>query len=176
MILPGQTPPEQKPLEYTGKPLKVPFACTEDDIGAFGMTCTVEEPCRVFLELSGIESVGNKIFLTGNLHTSDATLFSVLLSSFDNGKTWTEPFERLRSTALEQIQFFDFETGWIGGQQLISLPKDPFFLITNDGGQTWRRRPIFGEPKVGAVEQFAFDSPNSGALLINCMQTGKGAT
>lgn len=171
-----KTQEEQKALEYVGKPLKVSFSCSEDDIAAYGMTCTVEEPCPVFLELAGIEAVGNKIFLSGNLHASELTMASILLSSFDSGKTWREPFERLRSTTLEQIQFFDFETGWISGQQLIALPKDPFFLITNDGGQSWRRRPVFGEAKVGSIEQFSFDSRSSGALVINRTQTGEGGT
>ena len=56
-------------------------------------------------------------------------MWSILLASEDNGKTWAEVYDRQRSTGLEQIQFFDFERGWIGGQQLLSLPRDPFLFL-----------------------------------------------
>lgn len=140
---------------------------------AFGLTCSEDEPCEVYLELVGVESVAGRIFLTGNLHTRDVTMWSILLVSEDAGKTWTEAFDRMRSTGLEQIQFFDFEMGWIGGQLLLALPRDPFFLITDDGGKTWRKRALFSESRVGAIEQFAFESRTVGQLLIDRTQTGE---
>ncbi|MBS1828401.1 MAG: exo-alpha-sialidase [Acidobacteria bacterium] len=174
---PADAPKPEAPARpvyaFSGKPLNLQFACSDDDIMAFGLTCAEDEPCEVYLELAALESVGGKVFLTGNLHTRDATMWSVLLGSEDGGKTWTELFERMRSTGLEQIQFIDFEMGWIGGQQLLALPRDPFFLITDDGGKTWRRKPLYSETRVGAIEQFAFESRTVGQLLIDRTQSGE---
>jgi hypothetical protein len=155
-----------------GKPLKLDFSCKEDDITAFGLTCSEDDPCDVFLELAALEPVGSKLFASGNLHTSSVTLWSVLLVSEDGGKTWTEGHERVRSTGFEQIQFLDFESGWISGQTLLSLPRDPFLLLTSDGGKTWRKKPVRTEAHVGAVQQFVFETAKDGQLLVDRTQTG----
>ncbi len=165
--------PARPVYTYSGKPLNVQFTCKDEDIMAFGLTCTEDEPCEVYLELAALESVGGKVFVTGNLHTRDATMWSILLGSEDGGKTWTELYDRMRSTGLEQIQFIDFEMGWIGGQLLLALPRDPFFLITDDGGKTWRKKPLYSETRVGAIEQFVFDTRTTGQLLIDRTQTGE---
>ncbi len=96
-----------------------------------------------------------------------ATLDSILLASEDSGKTWTEPHPRMRSSGLDQIQFVDFQNGWISGANLQGAPRDPFFLITTDGGKTWRDQPIFEETRVSAVESFYFDTPMHGAVSID---------
>ncbi|MBI4877132.1 MAG: hypothetical protein HY822_21060 [Acidobacteria bacterium] len=160
-------------LIYQGQPLRIPFQCGEDDIHALGLDCTAEAPCAVFLELTGLEIAGAKIFASGNLHTATTTLASILLASEDEGKTWTEPHERIRSAGLEQIQFVDFERGWVAGQQLQAVPRDPFFLVTTDGGKSWRRRPVAGEGQVGAIEQFWFDSRTDGLVAIDRMQSAE---
>src|ERR1051325_1437168 len=97
------------------EPTKIPFTCTPEDVEAFGLTCSPEEPCAVYMELAAIESVAGRIFLTGNLHSGVTTMFSILLASDDGGKTWTEPQARIRFGMLEQIQFVDLEYGWVGG-------------------------------------------------------------
>lgn len=163
---PSAAPGEKPALKNLGKPIQVDFACAEDDMLSAGMSCTEEEPCPVYLELSAAEMVGNKVFVAGNIHSAQSTLYSILLASEDGGKTWTEPAERLKVSSLDRIQFFDFETGWVSGQVLQPLPNDPFFLVTTDGGKTWRRRPVFSESRAGAVQQFWFDSRNNGTLLI----------
>jgi hypothetical protein len=157
----------QAPIEYNGKPLRLPFECTEADTEAAGLSCSEEHPCPVYLELAGVEAAGNKVFLAGNLHTPNTTLYSILLASDDSGKTWSEPMPRLRSSGLDQIQFFDFENGWISGANLQGAPRDPFLLITTDGGKTWRQRPIFEESRVAAIERFWFESREIGTLLID---------
>jgi hypothetical protein len=159
----------QAPLENTGKPMRVAYECTAADTQAAGLGCSEEDPCPVYVELSDVEAVGSKIFVTGNLHTPMATLYSILLASEDGGSAWTEPNPRIHSSGLDQIQFVDFQNGWISGANLQNAPRDPFFLITTDGGKTWRERPIFEESRVAAVEQFAFDSPEVGTLLIDAM-------
>jgi hypothetical protein len=179
--LPSQMPEEPKPapkpeeakpatLQFDGKPLTVPFACTDDDITGFGMTCSAEDPCPVYLELSHLQPLGAKVFVSGNLHNGATTMYSILLASEDSGKTWMEPFERIRGAGLEQIQFVDFETGWVAGQLLGAVPRDPFFVLTTDGGKNWRRRPLFSEPRISAIEQFYFESRTRGALLVDRVQ------
>lgn len=157
----------QTPLENAGKPMRVPFDCTEADTQAAALSCSDEEPCAVFLELTSVEAAGNKIFLAGNLHTSTTTLYSVLLATEDSGKTWMEPYARVRFAGLDQIEFIDFQNGWISGANLQSTPRDPFLLLTTDGGKTWRQRPIFDETRVAVIERFWFDSRENGWLLID---------
>ena len=107
-------------------PYRIPFTCTAEDIDAFGLTCSQQEPCPVFAELSSVESLSGRLFVTGNLHTVSATLYGLLLVSDDGGKTWTEPLKHERWTAYDLIQFADLEHGWISGVVMQPLPKDPF--------------------------------------------------
>jgi hypothetical protein len=163
----------QAPLEFNGKPIRLPFECTQADSEGGGLSCSEEHPCQVYLELANVEAVGNKVFLTGNLHTPEATLYSILLASEDSGKTWNEPVARLHSSGLDQIQFFDFENGWISGANLLGAPRDPFLLITSDGGKTWHQRPIFEESRVASIERFWFESAQIGTLLIDARLDNK---
>ncbi len=157
----------QTPLENNGKPMRVVYECAAADTQAAGLGCSEEDPCPVYLELANVDAVGNKFFVTGNLHTPMATLYSILLVSEDSGKTWIEPHPRLRSSGLDQIQFVDFQNGWIAGANLTSAPRDPFLLITTDGGKTWQERPIFEESRVAAIENFRFETPANGTLLVD---------
>ena len=91
-----ERPAENTPLQNTGKPMMVDYRCAEEDIRLAGLSCTIDDPCPVFLELASVEAVGNRIFAAGNIHSSTTTLSSVLLSSDDAGKTWREPYERVR--------------------------------------------------------------------------------
>jgi len=111
--------------------------------------------------------VGNKLFLPGNLHTSTTTMFSILLATEDTGKTWSEPHPRIRSSGLDQIQFIDFQNGWISGANLQGAPRDPFLLLTTDGGKTWRQRPIYEDSRSGIIERFWFDSTRDGTMLVD---------
>ena len=154
-------------LENSGKPMRVPFDCTEADTQAAALSCSEEEPCPVFLELNSVEAAGNKIFLAGNLHTNNTTLYSVLLATDDAGRTWTEPHARIRFAGLDQIQFIDFQNGWIAGANLQSTSRDPFLLVSTDGGKTWHERPIFDETRVASIERFWFDSRENGSMLID---------
>jgi len=157
----------QNRLENNGKPMRLIYDCTAADTQAAGIGCSEEDPCPVYLELANVEAADGKLFVTGNIHTPMATLYSILLASEDSGKTWTEPHPRIRSAGLDQIQFVDSQHGWISGASLPGAPRDPFFLITTDGGKTWRQRPIFDETRVATIEGFWFDSPSSGTLWID---------
>jgi len=170
--LPVVEPGQPARLTYSGRPLRIGSPCSEEDIRALSLTCPPEQPCPVYLELAELERVGQKLFLTGNLHTESATLASVLLASEDDGRSWFEPHERIRSAALDQIQFFDLETGWAAGYLLHALPRDPFLLLTTDGGKTWRRRPLWAESKIGVIEHFYFDSRRHGVLWIDRASAG----
>jgi hypothetical protein len=176
-----QTPPpaagqsaESPPLRNTGKPMVVEYHCSLEDIQFAGLSCTLDDPCPVYLDLSAVEAVGNRLFLAGNIHSPTATLYSVLLASDDAGKTWREPFDRIRGVALDRIQFVDFETGWISGEEQHPLPREPFLLATSDGGRQWRLQPVFGEPRFGSILQFWFSSRSSGSLLVDLGQSGEG--
>lgn len=166
-------PPARPALENTGKPMRVTAECKGEDVLVLGLTCSQDDPCPLFLELSGVELVNSRLILSGNLHTAAATLESILLSSEDLGKTWIEPFERMPGIGIDNIQFIDFEAGWISGQVQQTLPRDPFLLITTDGGKTWRKRTVSGESRVGAIEQFHFESRTAGTLLLDKIQSGE---
>jgi len=156
--------------DATREVTRVEYACPAEDVEKFGLTCSEEEPCEVFLELASVEGVGSTIFVVGNLHTVTTTLYGVLLMSGDGGKTWTEPNPRIQAAALDQIQFPDFQHGWASGETVEPLPRDPFFLVTADGGKTWRRRLVFNEARSGSIQQFWFDSAKSGQLILERSQ------
>ena len=152
-------------------PLRVDYACPPEDLEAFGMSCSADDPCPIFLELSSVEAVGAKLFVAGNIHTGSATLYTVLLASEDSGKTWTEPLKPIRAAAFEQIQFVDSANGWISGESIDPLPRDAFFMITTDGGKTWRQKPMFDDARSGSVAQFWFDSRTTGQLVLDRRQS-----
>jgi len=170
---PAEQPAEKPPLQNTGKPMIVDYHCSEEDIRLAGLSCTMDDPCPIFLELASVEAVGNRIFVAGNIHTSATTLSSVLLSSDDAGKTWREPYERMRLAGLDRIQFIDFQNGWVGGEVQHPLPRDPFFLVTADGGKTWQAQPIFAEPQFGSIQQFWFNSRTNGSVVIDRGRAGE---
>lgn len=170
--LSAQTPPSDlQILRNSGTPIKAVFRCTDDDLQWAGMTCSDEEPCPIYLELLHIAAAGEKIFVTGDIHSASTTLYSVLLASGDAGTTWSEPFARIRGSGLDQIQFFDSETGWISGQNLQPLPRDPFLLLSTDGGKTWRKKAVLDEGSPGSISGFWFDSRKNGALLMDLGQS-----
>jgi len=162
-------------LENTGKPMVLPFQCTADDIQWAGLTCSEEEPCPVYLELTMAASTGDKYFAVGNIHSAAVTLYSVVLASEDAGRTWRESHPRIRGGGLDWLQFADASTGWAAGQELFPLPQDPFLLLTTDGGKTWRQQPVFGESAenhFGSIQQFYFSSPTEGSLIVDRGQGG----
>ncbi|MBZ2180589.1 MAG: WD40/YVTN/BNR-like repeat-containing protein [Acidobacteriota bacterium] len=165
----GQAPaaPTPAPLSYAGKPLRVEAVCTEDDIQSLGLGCTVAQPCPVYLELSALDTGANRILVAGNLHTETATLASVLLASEDGGTSWTEAHPRIQNGSLDQVHFFDLQTGWVSGQIVGALARDPFLLLTTDGGKTWRQRAVLSEPGPGSIEQFGFESATAGTVLVD---------
>lgn len=140
-------------------------ACADAEIEAHGLVCDDDEPCPIELELSSVEAVGAKIFVAGNFHAGAATLASLLLVSDDRGATWTEAWPRQKNVALYQVQFVDFESGWVAGHEAGTLPRDPFLLRTADGGKTWRKAPVFSDGAVGVIEQYWFDSKQTGTLI-----------
>jgi photosystem II stability/assembly factor-like uncharacterized protein len=154
-------------LENQGQPMTLPFRCTDDDMSWAGMSCTEQDPCPAYFELAAAESVGSKLFAVGNIHSEAVTLYSVLLGSDDNGKSWRELYERMRGAGLDHIQFIDLANGWISGEALSPLPQDPFFLISGDGGMSWRRVAVSEDTEPGSIQQFFFTSKDQGSLIID---------
>ncbi len=161
-------------LSSAQEAVKVPFACAPEVLEAAGLLCTEQEPCAIFLELTAVAPLGNKLFLAGNLHANSGTLESILLMSDDGGLNWKEPAKRVPSAALDQLQFYDLEHGWAAGEVQYPLPVDPFFLVTTDGGQTWRKRPVSDDGGPGSVLRFAFDSAKHGELVIDAGKSAEG--
>ena len=162
---PSAAPPPV--LENLGKPMAVPFRCTEDDIQWAGLTCSENDPCAVYLEIAAVGTTGDRIFAVGNLHAAAMTLYSVLLASDNAGRTWSEPHERIRGAGLDRVQLADAENGWISGEVVSPLPQDPFLLITSDAGKSWRRQPLFGESRMGSIQQFFFRDKSNGSLIFD---------
>jgi photosystem II stability/assembly factor-like uncharacterized protein len=163
LVLCAQAPQKEDPQ-------KIDKVCSQEDIDALGLSCSEDEPCPVFLELSAAEGFGANVFVTGNLHTVDTTISGVLLSSGDGGKTWNEPVQRIRAAELDQIQFADPQHGWAVGVKVDPLPRDPFLLVTVTGGEMWHPVPLFDEPLHGSIQQFWFESPNRGELVVDRSQ------
>ena len=158
---------QRAPLVNNGAPMRVELDCDPSDLEALGLACPPASPCDAYLELSAVESAGARVFLMGNVHTDSVTMHSILLAASDSANIWSEPYARVRGAALDRVQFFDKETGWIGGQVVQPLPRDPFLLKTSDGGVNWRRYPVLSESRAGAVDGFRFDSRTSGWLWID---------
>jgi photosystem II stability/assembly factor-like uncharacterized protein len=170
-----QEPPARPAaVEFTGKPIHLDAVCRGAEIDEFGLSCSDEEACPVYLDLTSVEPAGARVFIAGNLHTESATLGSILLASDDEGRTWTEPWARQRAATLEHLQFVDFETGWVSGHSTGPLLRNPFLLRTSDGGKTWKRFPVLEEDVVGVVDSFSFESRERGALVVDRIQGGKG--
>ncbi len=74
---------------------------------------------------------------------------------------------RIRGSAIDQLQFFTSQAGWAAGETLYPLPRDPFFLVTTDGGASWHQRPVGEEDLPGAVQRFWFDSEQRGEVIID---------
>ena len=171
------TPPPQAPppLENRGRPMVIPYTCSADDLQWAGLSCTEDEPCAIFLELSAADAVGNRILVAGNLHSESVTLYSLLLASDDAGHTWTEAHDRTRGAALDRTQFLDAANGWISGAQLFPIPQNPFLLVTTDGGKSWTERPVLNESaedRFGVVQQFSFADKENGSLILDRAQSG----
>src|ERR1700739_4057408 len=74
-------------LTNNDEPMRVSFGCAEDDLQWAGMSCTDDEPCPIYLELNSVIPDSKKIFAAGDLHSSSATMSSILLMSDDSGAT-----------------------------------------------------------------------------------------
>jgi hypothetical protein len=166
--------PEGPPVYVASKgPILLPNKCQEVDLDSLGLTCSEGDPCETFLEFSSAEQNNGVFVLTGNFHTSTATLQSVLLVSEDDGQSWREGHARLKGASLEGMQFIDFSNGWVAGHSSLALPRDPFFLLTNDGGRNWRKVDFYAESRVGLVEDFAFKTAKQGWALIDNKGSGE---
>jgi len=137
------------------------------------MSCSGDEPCPIYLELNAVVPGGKKIVVAGDLHSSSVTMGSVLLQSDDSGATWREPTSRFRGSALDQLQFYNQQSGWAAGETQYPLPRDPFFLLTTDGGSSWRQRLVGEEGFPGSIQRFWFDSPQHGELIIDAGKTSE---
>lgn len=166
-ILAAQTPRvSENVLQNTGAPLSISFACTNDDLEWAGLTCT-DEACPIYVDLTSAAGQGDVVFVAGNFHAVNATLYSVLLATSDGGRTWREPVARIRGVSFERIQALDGLTAVISGEMMQPLPMDPFFLLTSDGGKTWDRVPLFEQGTPGLIRQFSFDSKDHGKALVD---------
>jgi hypothetical protein len=180
-VPPAAPPPEAGPVpvpppiyNYTGQPIVLQAQCADAELSEFGLTCSEDEPCPVYVELASIEPAGGKVFIAGNFHSETATLWSLLLVSEDEGRSWSEPSARLRGVALDQVQFPDAATGYVTGRTAGTLARDPFLLRTTDGGKSWKRLPLFEEGAVGLIESLHFESATQGTVAVDRGRPGVG--
>jgi len=156
-------------LANRGGPMLLPFQCGDEDIRWAGMSCPEDAPCPVFLEISTVEALGNRVLLAGNIHGESVTLYTVLLASDDNGLSWREAHERIRVAGLDHIEHLGAGAAWIAGQVLFPLTQDPFLLISTDGGVSWRQREVLSEDnesRFGSIQQFYFTTGEHGTLIL----------
>ena len=156
-----------------GGPILLPNLCADVDLVSLGLTCSEDEPCATYLELSSLEALGSVIVLAGNLHTASTTLQSLVLVSEDGGANWREAHPRLKASTLESMQFLDFSTGWLVGHTSLALPRDPFILLTTDGGRAWRKVDLYADSRVGVIEDYAFQTAKRGWLLVDNKGSGE---
>ena len=147
-------------------PVHVDYTCPAEDVDAFGLTCSEDQPCAVYFEVSAVNSMGSRVFVAGDIHTATITLYGVLLSTDDGGASWEESIPRIKSAAFDQFQAIS-NRSWLSGHHIEPLPKDPFFLVTIDGGKTWRQRALFEETRFGSIAQFHFDAVTTGELIFD---------
>lgn len=151
---------------FAQPPVHVSYTCPQEDTDSFGLSCSEDQPCPIFFEVSAVDSFGPNVFVAGDIHTATITLYGVLLSTDDNGASWSEAIPRRRATAFDQLQIIG-NNGWLSGHSVEPLSKDPFFLLTTDGGKSWRERPLFEESRFGSIAQFWFASPTEGQLIFD---------
>ena len=174
-------PPEAAPAialapvyNYTGQAIVLEAACADTELSDFGLICSEDEPCPVYLELASIEPTAAKVFVAGNFHSETATLWSLLMVSEDEGRSWSEASPRLRGVALDQVQFPNAATGFVAGRTAGTLARDPFLLRTTDGGKSWKRLPLFEEGAVGLIESLRFESATQGTAAVDRGRPGPG--
>lgn len=185
--VPPAAPPETPPApttapvprpppayNYSSQPIVLQATCADAELNDFGLTCSEDEPCPLYVELASIEAAGAKVFIAGNFHTETATLWSLLLVSEDEGRSWSEAHPRLRGVALDQVQFPDATTGYVAGRTAGSLARDPFLLRTTDGGKNWQRLPLFEDGAVGLIEGLHFESATQGRVEVDRGRPGAG--
>ena len=168
---PDELPPDPRVLSYDGSPLVVPLDCAYDHFSRAGIVCSDATPCDLFLELTAVESAGENAFVIGNIHTSAATISTILLASADGGRNWREPIPRYSGAGFDLIQFVDPAHGWIGGQEGdYDRSTKPLLLASTNGGSRWERYPISqDEDALGAVLEFFFDTPDHGQLIVDLL-------
>ena len=79
--VPPAAPPETPPApttapvprpppayNYSSQPIVLQATCADAELNDFGLTCSEDEPCPLYVELASIEAAGAKVFIAGNFH------------------------------------------------------------------------------------------------------------
>ncbi|MCB1020033.1 MAG: hypothetical protein KDC27_08895 [Acidobacteria bacterium] len=168
---------EKKPKEppkYSGETIEIPAECDPARLSALGLPCSAASPCEMSLELTAAGQAGEAVVVIGDLYSPSATIASVVLRSDDGGASWIEAHERITGAALDELHFSGDDHAWIVGRETIGGGHRPFLLASEDGGKSWRLRPIDEDEDFrGAVLQLRFDSPEHGFLILE-RPTDKG--
>lgn len=154
-------------LSNTGQPMRVAYACPEEELQFAGMSCSDDQPCTIYLELSAVAAMGGRILVAGDLHGTSATLASILLLSDDGGASWKETAGRIRGAALDQLEWLDAKSAWAGGEMQYPLARGAFFLMTADGGSSWHRQAVADDDSPGSLLRFWFDSAKHGEAIVD---------
>ncbi len=154
---------------YRGAEIRLPSDCRIERLEYAGMICTQDQPCRLLLDFTAIDAAGDFVVLAGEIHTAEATLESVVLTSSDAGESWTEAAERVAAAGIEAVEIVEGVHVWAAGQQGdTATVEKPFTLYSDDAGETWSLRKLgtYDEPVRGVVLEFRFDAPQHGYMVL----------
>src|SRR2546430_144409 len=153
LAAPGSTAPKpetakaesgQPPLlENSGKPMRVPFQCTDDDMQWAGMSCSEEEPCPAYLEVSAIQQFWFESAKVGDLvidrrESADSSRYE-LYGTPNGGETWMIRRTSDTPIAIKRPASDPAGAGW----RIRADARTKSFAIEKKQGERWSTAASF---------------------------------
>jgi hypothetical protein len=128
-----------------------------------------DENVKLGLSLSDIHEIKKGIIIiVGKIDVPISGHETLLLKSYNNGKTWNRINIKILNNGLEIIYFIDKQIGFITGEWDVEGPCGPFILKTIDGGTTWNKIDIKGTKNTGGgqITNIHFMNKEDGEMKI----------